>query len=71
MGGLPKIGCLPPKMDGENNGSNPIKHGMIWGYPYFWVDTHIMVLVNSGCWSGQNLVKSLLEKYAVAANCAP
>ena len=24
-------GILPPKMDGENHGSNPIKHGMFLG----------------------------------------
>ena len=31
-----------PKMDGENNGSNPMNKWMIWGvFRYFWVDTHI------------------------------
>ena len=37
MGVNPKIGGFyPPKMDGENNGIFPIKHGMIWGvFPLF------------------------------------
>ena len=29
-------GWNTPKMDGENFMENPIKHGMIWGYHYFW-----------------------------------
>ena len=28
---FPKIGGKPPKMDGENNGSNPMNKWMIWG----------------------------------------
>ena len=37
LGVEPKIGVKPPKMDGENNGSNPIKilKWMIWGGPLF------------------------------------
>ena len=38
------MGCLPPKMDGENNGSKPYEQmDDLGGFtnPYFWVDTHI------------------------------
>ena len=42
MGVEPKIGGKPPKMDGENNGQNPMKKLMIWGFsPYFWFNTHM------------------------------
>ena len=55
MGVEPKIGgCLPPKMDGENNGKpNPMNKWMIWGvtvtlpHPYFWLEGHPYVTCQS------------------------
>ena len=37
------MGGKPPKMDGENFMENPMNKWMIWGYYYFWVDTHIYI----------------------------
>ena len=35
-------GCLPPKMDGENNGSKPyFLMDDLGGSPYFWFNIHI------------------------------
>ena len=45
MGVEPKIGkTIPPTMDGENNGKNPMYKWMIWGVKthYFWFNTHII-----------------------------
>ena len=43
MGVEPKIGCLPPKMDGENNGSKPYEQMDDLGGKthHFWRATHI------------------------------
>ncbi len=42
-----------PKMDGENNGSNPMNKWMMWGSqtPYFWVDTQIYQSHGASHWT--------------------
>ena len=62
-------------MDGENNGSNPIKMDDLGGkHPYFWVDTHISESYNSlhnpTRLGFQKLLKFLVEGFFGAWNLA-
>ncbi len=37
--------CKPPKMDGENKGSNPMNKWMIWGFSHIFGNTHVLKYV--------------------------
>ena len=46
MGVFQKLGEGYPKMDGLCIMEKPIKHGMIWGYHYFWKHPYVGIYLN-------------------------